>query len=413
VSSRSREDPWNLVSIMRAQGSSRLNQENLLLVFLFSSQIIQQLGDPSAEGPVALRRIVMTEMPEIGKISPEIFREIIFPRLGAKSDKVLVGPQHGVDVGIAEIGGQAVSFTTDPVFIVPQYGWERAAWFAIHIIASDSVTSGLKPKFLSIDLNLPMDMTKEQLETMWRVMHRECEKMGINVITGHTARYEGCNYPMVGGATMVGVGELSEYVTPRFAKVGDKIIITKGPAIEACGIFAAMFPGLIADTYGTEFAQKAEGLFYRMSVVEDAMAAISVGVRDEGVSSMHDATECGIWGGLFEVAQAAGLGARIVKDRIVIAEGVPEICRLFGIDDPYAAISEGTLIITCRPHKAEAIVAALSVKGIPSSIVGELTAPALGMILAEGDSERPLVHPIVDPFWRAFSNATQTPHNKL
>ena len=349
-----------------------------------------------------------SEMPEIGKISSDIFKEIIFPRLGAKSSNVLVGPQHGVDVGIAEIGGKAVSFTTDPVFIVPQYGFERAAWFAIHIIASDSVTSGLKPKFMSIDLNLPMGMTREQLSIMWSVMHRECEKMGINIITGHTARYEGCNYPMVGGATMVGVGELSEYVSPRFARAGDKIIITKGPAIEACGIFAAMFPALISNKFGAEFARQAERLFYKMSVVEDALAAVSVGVRDNGVSSMHDATECGIWGALFEVAHAAGLGARIVKDDIVVADGVPEICRFFGIDDPYAAISEGTLIITCRSHKAREVLQALSAKGISSSIVGELTGPELGMVLIEGTRETPLTHPIVDPFWNAFSKAAQT-----
>src|SRR4030065_2310301 len=109
----------------------------------------------------------MSEVPEIGKSSPEIFNELIFPRLGAKSDKVLVGPQHGVDVGIVQIGDKAVSFTTDPVFIVPEYGWEKAAWFAIHIIASDSVTSRLKPKYLSIDLNLPLAMTKEQLTIVW------------------------------------------------------------------------------------------------------------------------------------------------------------------------------------------------------------------------------------------------------
>src|SRR5512136_132005 len=109
----------------------------------------------------------MSKMPEIGKISPEIFNELIFPRLGAPSKDILVGPQHGVDVGIVQIGNKAVALTTDPVFIVPEYGWERAAWFAIHIIASDSVTSGLKPAFLSIDLNLPMQITKDQLSTMW------------------------------------------------------------------------------------------------------------------------------------------------------------------------------------------------------------------------------------------------------
>ncbi len=277
------------------------------------------------------------EMPEIGKISPEIFTEVIFPRLGAKSKDVIVGPQHGVDVGIVTIGDKAVSFTTDPVFIVPQYGWERAAWFAIHIIISDSVTSGLKPKYLSIDLNLPMDMTKEQLVIVWDTIHKECEKLGITVITGHTARYENCSYPMVGGATIVGVGEMDEYVTPYLAKAGDKIIISKGPAIEAAGIFATMFPARLEKQFGKDFSKKAQDIFYKMSIVEDAMTAIKVGVRENGITAMHDATECGIWGGLYEIAQAAGLGVRIEKEKIVVEDCVKEICDYFGID-PYASI---------------------------------------------------------------------------
>ncbi len=346
----------------------------------------------------------MSEMPEIGKISPEIFNEVIYPRLGAKSDKVLVGPQHGVDVGIIEIGNQAVSLTTDPVFIVPEYGWERAAWFATHILVSDSVTSGLPPRFLTIDLNLPMKMTKEQLTIMWQTIHRECDRMGINIITGHTARYENCNYPMVGGATVIGVGGLDEYVTPKFARVGDKIIITKGPAIEAVGIFAAALPKQMEAKFGHEFAYKAEQIFYKMSVVEDGRTAVTVGVRDNGISAMHDATECGIWGALYELGQSSGLGVRAEKEKIVVEECVPEICAYLGID-PYASISEGTLVISCRPRKAEAVVKALTIKNVKSSIVGELTPPEAGMVLIEKGRERELKHPIVDPFWKAFYNA--------
>jgi hypothetical protein len=48
------------------------------------------------------------------------------------------------------------------------------------------------------------DMTKEQLVIVWDTIHKECEKLGISVITGHTARYEHCDYPMVGGETIVG-----------------------------------------------------------------------------------------------------------------------------------------------------------------------------------------------------------------
>jgi len=311
-----------------------------------------------------------------------------------------------VDVGIVEIGDKGVSFTCDPVFIVPEYGWERAAWFAIHIIASDAVTSGLRPEFLSIDLNLPMEMTKGQLEIMWDTMHRECERLGISVICGHTARYENCHYPMVGGATMVGVGEKDDYVTPRMASAGDKIIITKGPAIEATGIFAAMFPRLIEGEFGHDFSLKAQQIFYKMSVVEDAMTAVGVGVRQDGVSAMHDATECGVWGGLYELAEAAGLGVRIEKEQIVVEDCVEQICGYFGID-PYASISEGTLIIACREHKAQNVVEALSRKGIASSIVGELTDSGQGMILVEEGKEGRLEHPLVDPFWQAFYHALE------
>ena len=141
-----------------------------------------------------------------------------------------------------------------------------------------------------------------------------------------------------------------------------------------------------------------------MSVVDDAMTAVSVGIRENGITAMHDATECGIWGGLYELAQAAGLGVRIEKEQIVVEDCVREICQHFGID-PYASISEGTLIITCRENKAQEVVEVLSQRGISSSIVGELTEVEKGMVLLEGGREKKLQHPIVDPFWRAFYDA--------
>jgi len=344
------------------------------------------------------------KLPEIGKISPEVFNELIYPRLGAKRKEVLVGPQHGVDVGIVEIGNKAVALTTDPVFIVPEYGFEKAAWFAVHILASDVVTSGLKPTYMAIDLNLPMEITERQLKTLWEVIDRECKKLGIAIICGHTARYENCHYPMVGGATIISVGDKDKYVSPKLIGKADKIIITKGPAIEASGIFATMFPDLLEKEFGVDFIQKAKGLFYKMSVVEDALTSCSVGIRENGVTAMHDATECGIWGGLYEIAQSSRYGLIIEEEKIVIEPCVREICELFKID-PYKSISEGTLILTCRPHKAEEIVRALSKKGILASVVGEVVDSTQEIILIKEGKERKLEHPRVDPFWNAFYQA--------
>lgn len=348
----------------------------------------------------------MKKLPEIGKISADVFNKLIYPHLGAKRAEILVGPQHGVDVGVVEIGNKAVAMTSDPVFIVPEYGFKRAAWFATHILASDIVTSGLHPAYLTIDLNLPLSMTEEELSTVWKTIDEECKKMGMAIVCGHTARYDNCFYPMVGGATVIAVGDIDKYVSPKFARVGDKIIITKGPAIEASGIFATMFPKFLTKKFGEAFAQKAQTLFYKMSVVDDALTAVKIGVRGDGVSAMHDATECGVWGGVYEIALAAGVGVKINKEKIVVEECVTEICKLFKID-PYKSISEGTLIITCREKKAEKVMEVLLENQIKASIVGELIDSKFGMILIEDGKEKRLEHPKVDPFWNAFYDALQ------
>ena len=62
------------------------------------------------------------------------------------------------------------------------------------------------------------------------------------IVAGHTARYDGTDYPMVGGATVMAIGPKDKYITPAMARVGDVVIVTKGAAIEATGLFAATFP---------------------------------------------------------------------------------------------------------------------------------------------------------------------------
>jgi hydrogenase expression/formation protein HypE len=346
-------------------------------------------------------------MATLGKITDGFFQRVIKPRLGARRSEVAVGPQQGVDVGIIELGEYALAVTADPVFIVPEYGFERSAWFAIHILASDAVTSGLPPAFLSIDLNLPPELSDDNLELMWNVIHRECEKMGVAVVTGHTGRYENCNYPMIGGATFMALGRRDAYCSPKFCRPGDQILITKGPAIEAAGIFAAMFPDRIEKQFGATFRKEADALFYQMSIVDDATIAASVGTRDSGVAAMHDATEYGIWGGLHEFACAANLGLVVHKDNIVVMPAVKEICAMFQIE-PFSSISEGTLIAAVRPKATTEVVRRLEDKGIRASVCGEMVPVSEGIHMVEGGKKRPLHHPGVDPFWDAFYRALKT-----
>ncbi len=336
-------------------------------------------------------------LPGLGKIDQRFFNETIYPRLGADDGSVIVKPQHGVDFGVVDLGGQQVMVaSTDPFYIAPALGWEKAAWFAVHILASDVAVSGIEPRYLAIDLNLPPEMSEDVLETIWKAVDLECRKLGITVLTGHTARYAGCNYPMVGGATMFGTGPREKLIIPK-AGIGDKVIVSKGPAVETTGLMAMQFPEFLEKAYGKGFVGKAQDIFYQMSTVKDALTAAGAG----GVTAMHDATECGVFGGLHEVAAVSRAGMRISLDDMVVQDVIKKTCECFCID-PYSAISEGTLIATARPEKALDVVHALGAHGIPASIVGEVVPPEEGISIAAGGRERKLEHPRVDPFWVRF-----------
>jgi hydrogenase maturation factor len=337
----------------------------------------------------------------MGKVSRRFFETVIARHLGAKRKDVAVGPANGVDVGVVRLpDGRALISTTDPIYIVPQYGWERAAWFAFHILASDLTTSGVAPQYVTMDWNLPMDIEDAQLETMFRVIDRECRKYGTSIVTGHTGRYEGCAYPMVGGATFLAVAPKDGWVTADMARPGNRLIVTKTAALEATAILSNTFPAIVDRHLSREDARAAKALFGSMSTVEDALTAAKVGLRGDGVWAMHDATEGGVRNAVWEMAQASGLGVDVDLASVLVEPAVAALCELFGMN-PLDAISEGTLLLAVDPQASDDVLGRLKRRGIDAADVGAFTkrnGPCR-------DRGRPFAPASRDPFWVAFSRA--------
>src|SRR3989454_2056583 len=281
----------------------------------------------------------------MGKVSRAFFENVIARHLGEKRRDVVVGPANGVDVGVVRLpDGRAMISTTDPIYIVPQYGWERAAWFAFHILASDLTTSGVAPGYITMDWNLPMDIEDDQIETMLRVMDRECRKYGAAIVTGHTGRYEGCAYPMVGGATFLAIAPKDGWVTANLARPGNRLLVTKTGALEATAILSNTFPELIERRLGADVTKRARALFDSMSTVDDALTAASIGLRRGGVWAMHDATEGGVRNAVWGMAQASGVGGDVNLARGPVDPAVAAVSKIFGMD-PLDAINARTLVI--------------------------------------------------------------------
>jgi hydrogenase maturation factor len=171
-------------------------------------------------------------------------------------------------------------------------------------------------------------------------------------------------------------------------------VITKGPAIETTGLLAVSFPNKFKEAGGHEFQKEAEDMFYQMSVLDDC----NIAREFPGVHVMHDATEYGIWGGLYEMAIAGDYGLRVEEGLIPIQPIIKKTAEVFDFD-PFCAISEGTLILTVDKNETDDLVSAFEKAGIIGRVVGEVVSKDKGIKIIYDGKEKDLEQPEVDPYW--------------
>jgi hydrogenase expression/formation protein HypE len=334
-----------------------------------------------------------------GKASRRFFEEHVAGRTGADREDVRLGPTYGADFGVVDVGDRVVAMATDPVFVLRDLGIERAAWFAFHICVSDAALSGLPPAHLAVDFNLPPGTSTETFDAIWEVFDREAEKLGASLTTGHTGTYEGCAFPTVGGATALSIGHPDDLVVPTGARPGDRVVVTKGPAIETTGVLGVLFGDDLP--LGADATAAARERFDDVSPVRDALTAAAAG----NVTAMHDATERGLANAFHELAAASGVSLSIERDHVPVLSGVREVCEYFGID-PWTTSSEGTVVATVAPKDVDTVLAALENEGIPAAEIGEVEERKKGGERVTVDGA-PLPEPDSDPLWSAYETGRE------
>jgi hydrogenase maturation factor len=347
--------------------------------------------------------VILTEVQamkaKIGKIDLKTFERFIRRRLGRPDETVLVPPLTGVDAAIIEIDTERVLIVAeDPIFSLPGQPLEMFGWYTVHIGASDVAVMGVKPRYLTYTLLMPPETSDGDFRRIVDSIHQTALELDLAIVGGHTGYYPGFAAPTIGGITVFAIARKGSYVTPSGARPGDKIILTKGPAIEAAGILSVLREKELLARYPEKLVRQAQALCKQMTVVKDALVAMKAG----GVTAMHDATEGGVIGGLFEIAAASGVGMEVDESAFIFPPEVAMVCEAFELD-PLAAIAEGSLLITARPEKASRIIQALNKEGIASSIIGEVIANKKRRVIRrrQGGLE-PLAIPRQDPFWPAF-----------
>lgn len=338
----------------------------------------------------------------IGKINLKTFESFIMKRLGKKDDNVLVSPLTGEDASVIDIGAKKVLvIAEDPIFNIPGQSLQMFGWYTVHIGASDVAVMGVKPKWMTYTLIMPPQTNESDFEEIVDSIHKTALELDISIVGGHTGYYPGFASPTIGGITVFGTSDKNSYVTSSGAEPGNDVILTKGPAIEAVGILANLKDEELLNEYSPSLVNKAKSYAKKMSVVQDALTAMETG----GVTSMHDATEGGVIGGLFEVSNASGVGMEINEDLFIYPEEVHKVCEYFKID-PIASIAEGSLLITSRPGYSDKILEQLKKINIDASVIGSVTDDISNRFIKRKNGKRvPLEIPAQDPFWPVFFQA--------
>jgi hydrogenase expression/formation protein HypE len=341
-----------------------------------------------------------------GKVNRSYLDRVIYPRLGAVRREIIVGPKFGVDNAIVKVGrGKVLVATTDPLSYIPGLLSRESAWLSVNLLASDLTTCGSGPQYGIFDFNLPPQMSDQQFAAYWKAFHAECKRLGMAIVGGHTGKYQGCDYSIIGGGVMYTVCDEQRYLTSEMASAGDDIILTKGAAIETTAILTRAFPRTVKRTLGARLFEKAFGYLSKVSTVKDALTAVSVGIHADGVTAMHDATEGGVTAAVLELATASNLGAEVDLEQIPISPETGEICRFFRIN-PLTSLSEGTLVIASRPARTSMVLSRLKMTGIESRVVGRLTKKRSVHALTRR-GRVPLSYPRFDPYWRAYWKGTR------
>lgn len=330
----------------------------------------------------------------VGKLPPALLGRLL-AEVPIKDGRVLLGPQLGEDAAVIDFGDRVLIAKTDPITFTA----ERIGWYAVHINANDVAAMGACPRWFLATVLLPDRHTDAPLvESILGDLVSACESLGITLCGGHTEVTAGLDRPMVVGH-MLGEVSKDKLVVKSRLRVGDRIILTKGVAIEGTAIIAREKAEVLKTHLSDQQIERAKNYLIDpgISVVEEALIANEVA----DVHAMHDPTEGGLVAGVWELAVAARAGLVIHADRIPILPETRAVCQVFHLD-PLRLIASGALLIAAPPEACENVLTAVQQKGIPAAVIGEVKPLSEGVKLRRDGEWVDLTYPPQDEITKAL-----------
>lgn len=316
-------------------------------------------------------------MLKTGKLDSDLLKELVFDKIKYRSRDVKVRPGIGEDCALIDFGQYECVMSTDPITAAVK----DIGRLSVHITCNDIASNGVQPLGIMLAVMLPEGTVETDVEHIMGQAAETAASLDVEIIGGHTEITPAVNQPVIVstaiGKTLRGSSQSGNDMEP-----GDYIMMTKSAGLEGSGIIAMDYREKLGEFMTEEEIARAGSFLDLVSVVKEGVAAGKVGTH-----GMHDITEGGILGAVWEMCQISGKGAEVYRDSIPLEPESKKICEIFNID-PLRLISSGSMVIITPEDRKEEMERALEEAEVAVTVIGRVTEPERGVVITwEGGAE--------------------------
>lgn len=320
---------------------------------------------------------------KLGKLDNDTLEKLILDRFKKTRSESFGAPRIGMDCAMLDFGGDLIVTSCDPITSADA---RHIGSLSVHVNCNDAAACGAEPVALLVTLLLPPDTTEETVAAIASDLQTAAEYAGVDIVGGHTE--------VTDAVTRVTTCTTVLARTPKAkvlcgAKPGDDIVMTKWAGLEGTMLIASDHANLLPSV-SAELIAHAKSLSRFLSVVPESRIAVRMQAH-----AMHDVTEGGVLGAVWELAAQTNCGAIVDRSMIPMLPETEIITKAVGLD-PYRLMSSGSMLIACE--NGDSMISELSKAGIACASIGKIT--ERGFLFADGSTLDP---PGADELYRLFT----------
>lgn len=352
----------------------------------------------------------------IGKLPENALKRSVLRQIRTKREEVLHGAGVGEDCAIFSFGekvGMAACMQEAMVAADRETaygsgdkasapggagpGFEAGERFLtmgdlIQKCANNLAAGGARPVAATITLLLPVHTEEPRVRALMAAAEEKCAELSMEIAGGQTRISAGVLQPM---AVVTAYGKVLQEngCSIKAARPGQDIVLSKWIGLQGTALTARRHYGKLRERYPAYLVEEAMDFDRYLSVLPEAEIALK-----HGVCAMHDASEGGILGALWELAEGAGTGLTVDMRKLPLRQETVEVCECCGVN-PYELLSGGCLIMAT--WDGPGLQHALERAQIPAALVGKVT-DSHDRLLLNGEETRYLDRPRTDSIYAAM-----------